>query len=131
VCSARRDTPLRKLAAIHQVETQLHRSPAFGASFALVNYCVRQQFLKGIHMQNPVRSDDDVIPMPTRARIEAEARRARKARAQDGKIIRKLIEQLGVSHNQRANADADFGEAKAQAAQWLRQLRARSRPQKA
>lgn len=81
-------------------------------------------------MENPARFDeDDVIPMLTRARIQAEARRARKARAQDSKIIRKLMEQVGVSQNQRANADADFGEAKAQAAQWLRQLRARRRPE--
>ena len=81
-------------------------------------------------MENPVRSDGDVIPLLTRARIEAEARRARKARAQDGKIIRKLIEQLGVSHTQRADADGDFGEAKAHAAQWLRQLRSRRRPER-
>jgi hypothetical protein len=78
-------------------------------------------------MVNPARSDDDVIPMPTRARIQAEARRARKARAQDGKIMRKLMEQLGASQNQWANADADVGEAKTQAAQWLRQLRSRRR----
>ena len=73
----------------------------------------------------PARSDDnDEIPALTIARIEAEARRARKARAQDGKIIRRLIEQLGVSQKARgAGADADFGEAMAQAAQWLRQLR--------
>jgi hypothetical protein len=78
-------------------------------------------------MENRARSNDDVIPMLTRARIEAEARRARKARAQDNKIIRKLIEQLGALHNERADAGADLGEAKAQAAQWLRQLRSKRR----
>jgi hypothetical protein len=77
-------------------------------------------------MEKPARSDDDVIPMRTRARIEAVARRARKARAQDGKIIRKLIEQLSVSHDP-LNGDPDFREAKAQAAQWLRQLRSKRR----
>lgn len=74
---------------------------------------------------NPARSgNDEVIPMLTRARIQAEARRARKARAQDGKIIRKLTEQLAVWRDAReASADADVDEVKAQVAQWLRQLR--------
>ena len=81
-------------------------------------------------MENPATRSDDVSPMLTRARIQAAARRARKARAQDGKIIRKLVEQLGVSQNGReASADTDFDEAKAQAAQWLRQLRRSRRPE--
>ncbi len=68
--------------------------------------------------------DDEEKPTFARARIDAQRRRAQKMRAQDDKIIKKLLEQLGVSHKELdARADADFEQAKEESAQRLTQLR--------
>lgn len=60
-----------------------------------------------------------------KARAEALAKRAQKARVYDEKVITKFMEQLGVTQKDlEARADADFKEAKAESAQRLKQLRA-------
>ena len=69
---------------------------------------------------------DDEKPSLARARIEAHAKRAQKARARDEKVIGKLMEQLGVTQKDlQARAEADFADAKAESSRWLEQLRAK------
>jgi predicted component of type VI protein secretion system len=85
--------------------------------------------MKKSNPPRPAATDlDDEKPSLARARLEAHARRAKNARARDEKLIRKLMDELGVTEKElEARADADFDEAKAESAQWLDELRAKQK----
>jgi len=69
--------------------------------------------------------DLDELASLAKARLSAQAKRARQINAYDKKLISKLLKQLGVTREElEKQADADFARAKSESARRLKQLRA-------